>query len=94
LKPRFLGDEAALGDASYACYLVRSASPSILGWRCRSYKIARNGGNADLTREQAMGLKPRRKAGVRLIYLDALAKCVECLTHEHDALLTIAESLV
>ena len=83
LKLRFLGDEAALGDAWYACTLVRSASPTISvgdADRTREQEIG------DRTREQAMGLKPERKAGVRLIYLDSLAKCVECLTHEHDAL--------
>ena len=43
MKLRFLGDEAALGDAWYACTLVRSASPTI------------SVGDADRTREQEMG---------------------------------------
>ncbi len=70
LKLRFLGDEAALGDAISVGDEDRTREQEI----------------GDRTREQAMGLKPERKAGVRLIYLDSLAMCVECLTHEHDAL--------
>ncbi len=43
MKLRFLGDEAALGDAWYACTLVRSASRTI------------SVGDADRTREQEIG---------------------------------------